>query len=236
MDVVLSPSSLSLLEECKRCFWLQVNKGIRRPEGPYPSLPSGMDRILKNYFDGYRKNSMLPPELKENAEGILFPDPEKLKEWRDTRKGLRYAAGNGFVLMGALDDLLQESDGKHAPIDFKTRGYALKENTHTYYQLQMDIYSFLLERNGMQQAGHAFLIFYHPKAAEENGKVSFNVEVVRMDTEPARGEAAFFDGISMLSKEMPEASSGCGFCRWMETVKGQLSAKENQKQLDDFEF
>ncbi|MBI2675198.1 MAG: PD-(D/E)XK nuclease family protein [Candidatus Aenigmarchaeota archaeon] len=236
MDITLSPSSLSLMEECRRCFWLQVNKGIRRPEGPFPSLPSGMDRVLKNYFDGYRKNGMLPPELAGKAEGVLFPDFDKLNEWRSNRNGLRYKTNNGAVLMGVLDDLLLENSGKYAPIDFKTRGHPLKENTHTYYQLQMDIYSFLLERNGMQQAGHAFLIFYHPKAAEENGKVSFNVETVKMGTEPARGEAVFLDGISALSKELPEANSSCGFCRWLETVKGQLSAKESQKLLDDFEF
>jgi hypothetical protein len=49
MAYKLSPSSLSLLKECPRCFWLQFNKGIRRPSTVFPSLPGGMDRILKAF-------------------------------------------------------------------------------------------------------------------------------------------------------------------------------------------
>jgi len=33
----LSPSSLNLLEDCPRCFWLQLVKKIRRPNGAFPS-------------------------------------------------------------------------------------------------------------------------------------------------------------------------------------------------------
>jgi len=29
-------------------------KGIKRPEGVFPSLPSGMDIILKKHFDTFR--------------------------------------------------------------------------------------------------------------------------------------------------------------------------------------
>jgi len=37
--------------ECPRCFWLQIVKNIKRPAGIFPSLPSGMDKILKVHFD-----------------------------------------------------------------------------------------------------------------------------------------------------------------------------------------
>jgi len=45
----LSPSSLNLFLECPRCFWLDKNKGIKRPRGIFPSLPSGMDSVIKKY-------------------------------------------------------------------------------------------------------------------------------------------------------------------------------------------
>src|SRR3989338_5295800 len=64
MPYKFSPSNLSLLKECKRCFWLQFNKNIKRPQGIFPSLPSGMDKILKAHFDSYRDKGELPPELK----------------------------------------------------------------------------------------------------------------------------------------------------------------------------
>ena len=57
MPYKLSPSSLSLLSDCPRCFWLQLNKGVKRPEGIFPSLPSGIDRILKDHFDRYAEKN-----------------------------------------------------------------------------------------------------------------------------------------------------------------------------------
>jgi len=63
--VSLSASTLKLYLECPRCFWLQLNKKIVRPRGPFPSLSSGMDRILKNYFDTYRQQGAL-------HEGVPF--------------------------------------------------------------------------------------------------------------------------------------------------------------------
>ena len=53
----LSASTLKLYLECPRCFWLHLNKRIERPRGPFPSLPSGMDRVLKGYFETYRKTA-----------------------------------------------------------------------------------------------------------------------------------------------------------------------------------
>ncbi|GAI53572.1 unnamed protein product, partial [marine sediment metagenome] len=42
----LSPSALNLFLQCPRCFWLEKNKGIKRPRGIFPSLPSGMDSVI----------------------------------------------------------------------------------------------------------------------------------------------------------------------------------------------
>jgi len=73
MPYKFSPSSLSLLKDCPRCFWLHFNKGIKRPDTIFPSLPSGMDKILKAHFDSFRDRDELPPELKDmNDEVTLF--------------------------------------------------------------------------------------------------------------------------------------------------------------------
>ena len=47
MTYKFSPSSLSLLKDCPRCFWLNFNKEIKRPGSIFSSLPSGMDKTLK---------------------------------------------------------------------------------------------------------------------------------------------------------------------------------------------
>src|SRR3989344_3937655 len=64
----LSPSTgLNLFRDCPRCFWLHYNKNVHRPRGIFPSLPGGMDLVLKDYFDQFRGS--LPPELEGKVRG-----------------------------------------------------------------------------------------------------------------------------------------------------------------------
>src|SRR5262245_47999348 len=107
--MLLSPTTLNLFADCPRCFWLAKRKGIRRPSGPFPSLPNGMDRLLKTHFDRHRANGSVPPEL-ARFPGRLFSDRTRLDIWRNNRRGLRCAI-DGTMLMGALDDLFLGEDG-----------------------------------------------------------------------------------------------------------------------------
>jgi len=81
MAFKLSPSTLNLMHECPRCFWLSTHKVWTRPAGIFPSLPSGMDGILKKHFDKFMEKGKLPPELCDNSECKnlkLFDDKELL--------------------------------------------------------------------------------------------------------------------------------------------------------------
>jgi len=49
----ISPSSINLMLEYPRYFYLHIVKNIKRPETPFPSLPSGVDKILKAHFDRF---------------------------------------------------------------------------------------------------------------------------------------------------------------------------------------
>jgi len=173
-----------------------------------------MDRILKEHFDRHRENSTMPQELDGNKFGVsLFPDKEKLKEWRDNRKGLRYAdSKSGVILMGAIDNLLITHERKYAPLDYKTRGYPLKDDTHEHYQHQMDIYSFLLEKNGMPSAGFAILLFYHPLRITSSCNVEFHAEPVQVRTSTETGEKLFIEAVKCLLGQEPEANRKCEWC------------------------
>ena len=61
--IKLSPSTINLFLECPRCFWFEKAKGIKRPRGIFPSLPGGMDRVIKESFDGFPAKQTLPSEL-----------------------------------------------------------------------------------------------------------------------------------------------------------------------------
>jgi len=212
--IVLSPSSIGLFLECPRCFWLDKIKKIKRPPGIFPSLPSGMDKILKEHFDKHRLEDSIPEELGDMFNGRLFPDVEKLNEWRNNFRGLRYTNDeSGFALMGAIDDLFVTDDGLYAPLDFKTRGFPIKEETPGYYQHQMDLYSFLLEKNNLPPADFAILIFYHPTGVNENHDVIFNPDPVKLSVDHNKGEKIFRDAVDCLLGEEPSFSNECVWCK-----------------------
>jgi len=220
MSYKLSPSSLSLMKECPRCFWLEQNKIWKRPSGIFPSLPSGMDRILKKHFDSFRDKGVLPPELVNAFDEVeasnfnLFGESDEEKDllevWRDSRKGLRYQDSEGNILAGAVDNLLVRN-GKLIVLDYKTRGYDLKKDTHEHYQDQLDVYSLLLERNGYDLEGYAFLLFYIPERVLESGEFIFDTKLIKMPISPENAEDLFMKALEILNGECPEKRE-CGWC------------------------
>ncbi|MCK5017321.1 MAG: PD-(D/E)XK nuclease family protein [Candidatus Peribacteraceae bacterium] len=214
-----------------------MNKKVRRPSGPFPSLPSGMDNILKVHFDKHRKDDTLPEELAGKFEGRLFRDVGKLDVWRNNFRGLRYLdEKSGITLTGALDDLFVTSDSKYAPLDFKTRGFPRKEDTHKHYQHQMDLYSFLLEKNSMDPANYAILIFYHPLNVEDNHNVIFNADTVKVPVDRNHGEKIFLDAIKCILGDEPKGSDNCNYCKWnlSHEVDGPAQDAKKKNNLSDF--
>lgn len=218
MPYTFSPSSLSLLKDCPRCFWLAFNKGIKQPAGIFPSLPSGMDRILKAHFDAFRDKGLLPPELRQLKGIKLFDDRKLLEEWRNNFKGLRWADSEGNVIHGAVDNILTKGK-KLIVLDYKTRGYPLKEDTAAHYQDQMDIYNFLLRKNGYETEDYAYLLFYYPNKVNEDGTVIFNTDLVKMKTDPKNAESILRNALKVLKGKMPEPGKECDYCKWAEMCK-----------------
>ncbi|MDI6917571.1 MAG: PD-(D/E)XK nuclease family protein [Thermoplasmatales archaeon] len=219
MPYNFSPSSLSLLKECPRCFWLHFNKGIKRPEGIFPSLPGGMDKILKAHFDSFRDSDELPPELKGmDDEVTLFDDAELLKVWRNNFKGIQWTDEKGNFFRGAVDNILQKGK-KLIVLDYKTRGYPLKEDTAKHYQDQLDIYNLLLRKNGYETEDYAYLLFYHPDRVNEDGDFVFHTDLIRMDISVKNAERIFKEAVKVLEGDMPEAPDNCQFCRWVDKCK-----------------
>lgn len=221
--IQLSPSTLSLFKECPRCFWLQLKAGVHRPQGIFPSLPGGMDGVIKTYFDQFRGTKEgLPPELRGKVDGKLLDDQALLNGWRVRTGGLRYFDKKlNTKLMGLLDDCLVDSPSTssgnkfYIPLDYKTRGYAPKDDSSQFYQHQLDIYEWLLQENGYKTGGVGFLVYYHPIAVRQDGIVQFEVTPKRMETSPANARTLFEEAAKLLQGDKaPKAHSACTFCSW----------------------
>ena len=203
----LSASTLKLFQECPRCFWLHINKKIERPRGPFPSLPSGIDRVLKGYFETYRQQGVLPPLIQGQLEGKLATN-ELTLGFNDARANAR--------LWGKLDDCVMLPNGRVAPLDHKTRASAPADVGYTekYYKFQMDVYTLLLERNGHSTSRTAYVVYYFPVGGTLHDGFPFEVAVHKIVTDPDGAYAVFTSACRCLLGSLPGPGHACEFCRW----------------------
>ncbi|MBZ1345442.1 MAG: PD-(D/E)XK nuclease family protein [Candidatus Nealsonbacteria bacterium] len=214
----VSPSKIGQLLECPKCLWLFYREGLNRPEGIFPTLLNGMDGLFKNYFDKYRNNGILPPEIAGKVEGRLFEDAEKLKQWQNRSKGLQAEFPEfNILLKGLIDDLLVTSDNKYIPFDFKSRGYPIKENTHNFYQNQLDLYALLFEKNDLPSANFGYLLFFYPTNYNQ-GAAEFKTELVKMGVSHRRAYEILKKVHQIISGPKPASDRECIYCQYRNRV------------------
>jgi len=218
----ISPNSLNLFLECPACFWLEKKMGIKRPS-PFPyTLNQAIDLLLKEEFDEYRKKNQLPPILREKKiKAHLFQNQALLNQWRNPRMGIRYFDEKlNTIFFGAPDDLLEFNDGTLAPLDYKTTGNEIAK-VYDRFQIQMDFYTFLLEKNGFKTKRKGYLAFYIvEKNLGFNDRLPFKKELVEIDTDPSDLPSIFKRAILLLKNPIcPPHSQDCPFGQWYKKVK-----------------
>lgn len=219
--ISLSASALGVYLDCPRCFWLEHNGKRRRPEGIKATLPNGIDAVLKKYFDRFR--GTLPPELQGQVEGRLIENQTLLNAWRDRWNGLIYEDPYmNARLKGLLDDCLvhpAESGTAYTPLDYKTKGFAPKDDAHKWNQHQMNIYSFLLEANGYKASDHSYLIFYHPVRAQEGGMIQFGITPRKVATDKKAALDLFERAVGVIRGPEPAMRDRCEYCLMEKTAE-----------------
>ena len=213
--IKLSYSTLYLFVECPRCFWLQMNRRIFRPEKPVATITIGLDRVIKEYFNQYREKDKLPPLIERKITGTLIRNLPNWLEFIDKDYDAK--------LYGYLDECLLIGDNLYAVLDHKTRGN-IPKGTHSAYQLQMDVYTFLLEQNNFPTKNLAYLVYYIPKEVNllSNG-FQFDVYPIELKTDPKRAKQIFYEAVSVLKKaQIPKQGKDCLFCNWLERIKEEV--------------
>jgi hypothetical protein len=203
--------------------------GIKRPP-PYPyALNSAVDALLKEEFDSYRaKNIPHPLLIENNIKARLFPNQKLLNQWRNNFAGIRYFDPQlQAALFGAVDDVLEFDPsmssgqvGKLAALDYKSTG-SKAANVYDRFQLQLDTYTFLLEKNGFQTTRKGYLAFYI--VDKEKGfidRLPFRKEIYEIETNPADIYEIFKDAVAVLKQQVPPShSQDCQFSQWLHRAK-----------------
>jgi len=233
--IMLSPSSLNLFKNCKRCFWLEKNNytNCKRPRGIFPSLPNGMDLTIKRYFSYYRRIGELPEYLKGKLPGHLFENYETMSLWRDWKlTNLNYEDKKyNAYLTGALDDCLvyEEEENQdrrgidgnlkeeiYIPLDYKTKGSAPnQQDSEKYYGIQLSCYCLILEHKGYKTKGFGYLLYFYPEIICEDGKFIFNILPIRVETNIEQVKELFAKAVECILGNMPEANEDCEYCNFV---------------------
>lgn len=225
----ISRSGLQLFLECQRCFWLNFHHKVKRPPGYPYTLSAAVDYMVKREFDGYREKGELPPVLAlsgvEGLKDAKLYNGDNFTEWRNNFKGVSYFdEGLNAALYGAVDDVLEFSDGALAVVDYKSSGS--KEITiYGDYQRQMDVYNWILKQKGYETYPEAFFVFYQVQK-DENGfnnvlRFKEQVKPVKVNMEWVGG--AFEKAVETARQDEPPIASGnsekhCDHCHFVETA------------------
>ena len=159
----LSRSKIDLFVECPRCLYLDVARGVRRPSGPPFTLNNAVDALMKAEFDTYRAAGK-PHPLFEPAgiDAVPFIHPE-LDRWRHNFTGVRWKdPETDWTLFGAIDDLWLSSGGELIVADYKATARAevpTTERLYPSYQRQMDVYQFLVRRQGFEVSDRGWFVY-----------------------------------------------------------------------------
>ena len=203
----LSASKLNLLRECPRCFWFAMVKNVKRPSGPMSSIPIKMDSIIKSYYNFYR-GEILPPIFKGQVKGRLAVGmPLTLS--CETLKGI--------VLWGRPDDYLELEDTNIVVLDNKTSS-KVPQAVHLSYQLQMDVYSYLLVRNGYRTIPKAYLAYFSPEESNLHDGMTMTCSVLEVCTDPNRVEILVRRAVKVLNGSIPDSGHLCQYCKWTQAL------------------
>lgn len=168
----LSRSKIDLFTNCPKCFYLDNKLGVARPAGFPFNLNSAVDALLKKEFDIHRADKTAHP-LMENygIEAVPFDHP-KMDTWREVFEGVEYKhESTGFTVSGAVDDVWVDKTGKLFVVDYKSTSKdssieTLDQDWHIGYKRQMEVYQWLLRKNGFEVSDTGYFVYANAQKKE----------------------------------------------------------------------
>jgi hypothetical protein len=235
----LSRSKVSLFMECARCFYIDNKLGTARPPGFPFNLNSAVDALLKKEFDMHRANGTAHPLMEKYGLDAVPFDHENMDAWRDAlKRGVEYMhPDTGLLVTGAVDDIWVRPNGELIVVDYKATSKdgkieSLDEEWHIGYKRQIEIYQWLLRRNGFPVSNTAYWVYANASkdAKAFDGQLEFEITLV-----PYEGNDSWVDGTLLDLKKcldgeaLPEPGTDCDYCRYREAVGKKMLAFAKKK-------
>ena len=216
----LSPSDLTFLwDECKRCFYLKIARGYRRPAIPFPKIFSRIDLLMKEHYQDKSTSSM-------SAD---LPEGKVLASGKWVESDIIHFEGHSAesYLKGIFDTVLQFHNGEYAVVDFKTT--EINEDHLDFYARQLRAYAYALEHPApgalsLKPVSRLGLLCFEPRNMhqDESGQLLYSGKTAWQEI--ALDEGGFLnlleEMVTILEQpEPPEAGEKCEFCKYREQAR-----------------
>lgn len=233
----LSRSKIDLFLECKRCFYLDARKGIKRPEFPAFTLNSAVDHLLKKEFDVHRGKGVAHPLMKKYGIAAVPFQHEALEKWRHNFTGMQYLhPATGFTVFGAIDDIWQNERGELHIVDYKAtakeRDPDLEGRWQEGYKRQIEVYQWLFRRNGFPVSNIGYFVYANGKRdrAAFDGRLEFDVHLISYKGDDGWVEPALLKIHATLEGELPAPNADCEYCGYRKAAAEAAAVKSSLRE------
>ena len=216
----LSPSDLTFLwDECKRCFYLKVARGYRRPAIPFPKIFTRIDLLMKDFYLD-KPTKAIHPDL---------PDGKVYLTGKWVESNIIHLSGHAVecYLKGNFDTVLKFDDESYAVVDFKTT--EINEEHIPFYTRQLQAYAYALEHAAptkltLKPITRLGLLCFEPRHMDmdDQGRLTYRGQVTWQEC--PLDEAVFLKQIEEILAvlelpEPPQAGEKCEFCKYREQAR-----------------
>ncbi len=223
----ISRSKIDRYVECPRCFYIDRRLGTDRPPGFPFNINSAVDSLLKTEFDAHRAaGTRHPLQSSYGLDAVPASHPE-IDAWRENFKGVQYHhRPTNLIITGAIDDLWIDKTGKYIVVDYKAT--AKKEPVTSMeaawmsgYKRQMEIYQWLLRRNGLDVAETGYFVYCTGRRDAEafDARIDFDIHLIPYEGDDSWVEQTILDLHACLNQdEVPDSGGDCDYCAYVTAV------------------
>ena len=227
-----SRSTIEKFSQCPTCFYVEHVIGLKPPPSPGWSLNNAVDELVKNETDRHRELGTTP-EILEQYDFKVFHH-EKLEDWRTMNKGIRFKDEERNIdFYGLIDDVFVNSLGELVIMDTKSisKQTDISESKHLWnngsaYKRQLEIYSWLFQKNGFSVSSTGYLLYYNAikKTDEFNGVMKFKTSLISLELDTSWIEPCITNMIECLQKPtIPPSNQKCNQCIYWKLMKSFLN-------------
>ena len=223
----LSRSKIENFMSCQRCFYIDRRLGVGQPPGFPFNINSAVDGLLKKEFDYYRDIKEPHPYMERLGLNLIPYQHEELDDWRENFKGVQYLDEvKNLIITGAVDDVWFNLDTEELiVVDYKATAkngeVSLDADWQDGYRRQMDIYQWLLRKNGFKVSDDGYFVYCNGDKSKESfsNKVEFKVSVLKYTGSTDWIEQVLKDIKELLDGDLvPAINLECAYCSYNESL------------------